>query len=64
MEVLLQVSEAAHRLMLTPAGVRDLVRRGQLRVAVITGHGQRLFDTGDVDALARARAAARKATGK
>lgn len=55
MKELLTPSDAARILKLAPATVRDLARRGVLRVAVLTERGNRLFRREDVEALERTR---------
>jgi hypothetical protein len=58
MRVLLTSADAGRRLGLTPATVRLMARRGDLKVAVQTPTGVRLFDAADVDAECRRRSLA------
>ena len=48
-------ADAALLLRVTPATIRQLVRRGELRVAATTERGGRLFQRKDVEALALRR---------
>lgn len=47
--------DAARLLRLSPAGVRDLARKGVLPVAEVTEGGVRLFRRADVERLREAR---------
>lgn len=55
MEDLLTPADAARVLGVAPATVRDMARRGVLRVASRTVRGNRLFAHRDVEALAAKR---------
>jgi len=48
-------ADAALLLRVTPATVRQMVRRGELPVAATTERGSRLFHRKDVEALAAKR---------
>lgn len=52
---LISTQEAANILGVTGERVRQLAKRGQLRVAVLGPMGRRLYDTEDVLALRSAR---------
>ncbi len=52
---LLETSDVARLLHLTPAAIRAMVRRGRLPVAVRTPRGARLFRRADVLAVAARR---------
>lgn len=56
MDRLLTAADAARILVVTPATVRLMVRRGDLAVAASTPGGIRLFNEDDVRALAAKRA--------
>lgn len=55
MESLLTPADAAKRLGVTPAAVRDMERRGVLEAAAKTERGGRLFRPADIETLRRAR---------
>lgn len=57
MQTFLTPADAARILEVTPSAVRLMVGRGDLRIAATTESGIRLFDRGDVVALAEQRAA-------
>ena len=59
---LLTVGDAGRLLNLTPAGVRDLIRKGRLPVAARTPTSTHLLDRDAVVALAEQRAAARQSS--
>lgn len=56
--------DAAAVLGLTPAGVRAMADRGDLRVAARTEGGIRLFDPHEVERLAAERYAAKQLPGE
>ena len=56
-------ADAASLLGVTPAAVRLMVQRQELPVAAETLGGIRLFERGDVEALARKRAEDRRPDG-
>lgn len=56
MSVLLLASDAARLLGVTPATVRMMARRGELRTAATTQTGTRLFAQSEVERLAKRRA--------
>jgi DNA-binding transcriptional MerR regulator len=56
---LLTCAEAAKRLDVTPAAVRAMEGRGEIK-ALRTETGVRLFDRGTIEALARERARKRQ----
>lgn len=60
---LLTPGDAALVLRVTPATVRLMAKRGELKPAATTEHGNRLFRRADVEALARKRAARAPAAG-
>lgn len=65
MKRLLTSSDAARILGVAAATVRQMAKRGTLRVAAITDSGNRLFASEDVEALlARRRDAARRASAR
>jgi DNA-binding transcriptional MerR regulator len=57
MDELMETAEAGRVLKRTPATVRLLAKQGKLRVAALTGRGQRLYRREDVERLAKARRA-------
>lgn len=61
-EELILTGDVAHRLHLSPAGVRLLERRGELPVAARTPRGTRLYRAADVERLAAERDARKAAT--
>ena len=61
--MLYTTADAARRLNLTPAAVRALSNRGQLK-ATRTYSGVRLFDSDDVERLAEERRANASANGQ
>ena len=50
-KLLLEMSEAARVVGVSPSTIRTWADSGKLRVAVVTGRGQRLFDPRDLDPL-------------
>ena len=56
MDEYLSTADAARLLGVVPATVRQMERRGTLRLAAKTAGGIRLFRYGDVDRLAKRRA--------
>jgi DNA-binding transcriptional MerR regulator len=54
---LIETADAARILGLTPNSVRMYAKAGQLRPAVVTPRGARLFLRADVEALRRTRVA-------
>jgi excisionase family DNA binding protein len=65
MKRLLTSSDAARILGVAAATVRQMAKRGVLRIAAVTDGGNRLFASEDVEALlARRRDAARQANAR
>ena len=60
MEVFLSAADAGRLLQRTPSAVRQMQRRGELKVAAKTEGGIRLFRRSDVERLAKKRANVRK----
>jgi len=57
---LVETGVAAHRLGLSAIRVRQLADAGELRVAVRTARGRRLFDPRDVERLREIRSRKRR----
>ncbi len=53
--MLMLVAEVAARLGITPTTVRFLERNGKLKVVAKTARGVRLFDSAEVERVARER---------
>jgi len=60
MQVFLSAADAGRVLKLTPSGIRQMSRRGELKAAARTEGGIRLFRKSDVERLAKKRANATK----